>query len=64
MEERIDRIHGEVIFHLDNKEVDHLFIRLEEVDGIVTTTNKDLAIFRRKHFGILLVDDGGMSEFE
>lgn len=64
MEDGVDFIHREVLLNLNDEEVDHLFVRLKQVDRIVAFTNEDLAVFARQELHELLVDDGRVPEFE
>jgi hypothetical protein len=64
MENRVDFIHREVFLNLNDEEVDHFFVRLKQINRIVTFTNEDLAVFARQELHELLVDDGRVPKFE
>ena len=60
----VDLGHREVLLHLDDEEVYHLLIRLEEVDWVLALADEDFCLFAGQEFGIFFVDDGGMAELE
>ena len=64
MENRVNFIHRKILFHLYDEEVDHLFVRLKQVNGIVAFTDEDLAVFAGQEFHEFFVNDGRMSKFE
>ena len=64
MKNGVDFIHWKVLLDLNDEKIDHLFIRLKQVNWIVTFTNEDLAIFTGQELHILLVNDCRVSEFE
>lgn len=64
MEYLVDLGHGEVFFHLNNEKVDHLLIRLQQVDRVLTLTDQDFCLFVGEEFCVLLVDDAEMLELE
>ena len=64
MKDGVDFIHRKIFLDLNDEEVDHLLVRLKQVNGVVTLTNKDLTVFAGQKLHELLVDDGGMPKFE
>lgn len=64
MKDGVDGFHIEVLLNLNNKEVNHLLIRLQQVYRIITLTNQDLAIFIRKKLQEFLMNQSRMSEFK
>jgi len=48
MEDRVDRLHVEVLFHLYYEEIDHLLVRLQKVYGVVALADEDLTLFARQ----------------
>lgn len=64
MEYLVDFGHGEVFFHLNNEEVDHFLIRLQQIDRILTLTNKDFCLLVGEEFSVLLVDYAEMLELK
>lgn len=64
MEYLVDFGHGKVLFHLNNEEVDHFLVRLQQIDRVLTLTDQDLCLFVGEKFRVLLVDDAEMFELE
>jgi hypothetical protein len=64
VEDGVDGLHGEGFLYLNDEEVDHFLIRLEEVDGVVGLTDKYFAVFAGEELDEFFVYDGGVSEFE
>ena len=64
MENGVNRLHGEVFLDFYDEEVDHFFVRLQEVYRVVALTDEDLAVFARDELEKLLVDDRHVPEFE
>lgn len=64
VEDGVDRLHGKIFLHFDYEEIDHLLIRLKEVDGIVAFTDEYFAFLAGYELEEFFVDDGGVSKFE
>lgn len=56
--------HRKVLLHLDDEEVYHFFVRLQQVDRVLALTDEDFSLFAGQEFGVFFVDDGGMAELE
>ena len=63
-EEFLDRVHLEVFLDLDDEEVDHLFVGLQQVNGVLTLTYDDFALFVGDELSVLVVDDERVVEVE
>ena len=64
MENRVNRLHVEILLHLNYEEIDHLLVRLQKVDRVVTLAYENLAIFAGQKLQEFFMDDGGVPEFE
>lgn len=64
MKNVVDGLHREGLLHLDDEEVDHFLIRLQQVDGVVALTDQDLSLLVGQELRVLFVDDGGVLELE
>ena len=64
MENVVDGLHGEGLLHLDDEEVDHFFIRLQQIDGVVALADQNLSLLVGQEFGVFFVDYRGVLEFE
>lgn len=64
MENVVDGLHREGLLHLDDEEVDHFLIRLQQVDGVVALADQDLSLLVGQELRVLFVDDGGVFELE
>lgn len=56
--------HGEVLFYFDDEEIDHLLIRLQKIDGVLTLTYQYFCLLCGKEFGVFFMDNGEMSELK
>ena len=64
MKNGVNRFHRKCLFDFYNEKIDHFFIRLQKINGIVALTDKYLTIFTRQKFDKLLMNESRMSEFE
>lgn len=64
MKDGIDFIHRKVLFNLNDEEIDHLLVRLKQINRIVAFTYENLAVFTRQKFHKFFMNDCRMSELK
>ena len=64
MEYLVDLGHGEVLFHLNNEEVNHFLIRLQQIDRVLTLTDENFCLLTGEEFSVLLMDYAEMFELK
>lgn len=64
MEDLVDFGHREVVLHLNDEEIDHLLIGLQQVDGVLAFADEYFCLFAGEELGVFFVDDGEMAELE